>query len=908
MAQTGYTPILIYASGTATNVPLAANLTSSASGAELALNYADGKLYYKNSSGVVTLLASAAGAAGDVVGPASATDNALARFDTTTGKLIQNSVGILSDAGVLTGLTGLTSSGNVTLSSLTSGRVPYATTAGLLTDSANLLYSGTDLTVYGITVGRGAGAVSTNTAVGNSALVANTTGATNTAFGASALAANTTGYGNTAVGREAMVYNITGLENVAVGVNTLWANTAGTQNTAVGWSALFSNTTADYNTAVGSAAGYALTTGTQNTAIGSQALRVNATGSYNTALGYNALRNSTASGNTAIGYSTLTANTTGIENVAVGGSGIATATLVNNTSGSYNVAVGNGALASNTTASNNIAIGYQAAYNSSTAIQTVAIGTQALATNTNANSNTAVGHQAGYLTTGGSNTLLGRYAGYAVTTGTTNTYVGDYSGANNGNSAASNNVGVGGYALNAVTTGAGNVAVGMQAMLSTTTASNNVAIGKEALYLNTVGSGYVAVGYYALRAVNTSSGYATGVGYGALQSNTTGFSNTAVGDQSLQTNTTGVGNVSVGSLSLLSSTTANYNTAVGYEAIRNSTTGTQITAIGYQSARAATANYGTFLGAQTGAESTGQLNTFVGWASGYLMTTGSKNTILGGYNGNQDSLDIRTSSNVIVLSDGDGNANFVVRRNSGGGYFFSGPTKTDPSGGNYYSTISSAGSDVQLILQRVGDAGAGYGGIGASSTAAFLVYGQGLSSTPFRVNQTDGTVILKNGNQSATGTGVTFPSTQTASSDANTLDDYEEGTWTPNIFGTSTTGTQSGTRAGTYVKIGRFVYLHIQLTAFTLSGAAGNIVMSGLPYSVTNLGGMSIYLEGLDPVYSGTPDDKITLTVQSLNSTTVSFRPSVSNGWDSYMTASTTWTGGGGATYGSIAFWAIAES
>ena len=61
MAQSGYTPILIYGSGTATNVPLAANLTSSASGAELALNYADGKLYFKNSSGVVTLLAGSGG-------------------------------------------------------------------------------------------------------------------------------------------------------------------------------------------------------------------------------------------------------------------------------------------------------------------------------------------------------------------------------------------------------------------------------------------------------------------------------------------------------------------------------------------------------------------------------------------------------------------------------------------------------------------------------------------------------------------------------------------------------------------------------------------------------------------------------------------------------------------------------
>jgi hypothetical protein len=147
MAQSGYTPILIYASGTATNVPLAANMTSTSTGAELAINYADGKLYYKNSSNVVTLLASTSGASGDVVGPASATDNALARFDLTTGKLIQNSVGILSDAGILTGLTGLTSSGSITFSSLTSGRVTFAGASGLLTDSAALTFDGTNLSV-----------------------------------------------------------------------------------------------------------------------------------------------------------------------------------------------------------------------------------------------------------------------------------------------------------------------------------------------------------------------------------------------------------------------------------------------------------------------------------------------------------------------------------------------------------------------------------------------------------------------------------------------------------------------------------------------------------------------------------------------------------------------------------------
>jgi hypothetical protein len=148
MAQTGYTPIQLYYSTTASAVPIAGNLAAG----ELAINTLDGKLYYKNSAGTVTLLASTAGASGDVVGPSSATDNALVRFDTTTGKLVQNSVGILSDAGILTGLTGLTSSGNITLSALTSGRVTYASTGGLLVDSANLLFDGTTLTANALTV------------------------------------------------------------------------------------------------------------------------------------------------------------------------------------------------------------------------------------------------------------------------------------------------------------------------------------------------------------------------------------------------------------------------------------------------------------------------------------------------------------------------------------------------------------------------------------------------------------------------------------------------------------------------------------------------------------------------------------------------------------------------------------
>jgi len=282
MAQTNYTPISLYYSTTASAVPTAANLVQG----ELAINTNDGKLYYEDSSGVVQVLASKAGALGDVVGPASATDNALARFDLTTGKLIQNSIGILTDAGALSGLTGLTSSGSITLSSLTSGRVTFAGASGLLTDSANLLYSGTDLTVYGVRVGRGAGAVSTNTVVG-------TTAGNN----------NSSGNLNTYVGYETGYTNSTGVANTGMGVATLYLNT-GSYNTAYGRSALENNTTASYNTAVGYQAGYTQVGGVgANTFIGYQAGQVVTTGQVNTFMGF-------ASGNVM---------TSGSKNVIIGG-------------------------------------------------------------------------------------------------------------------------------------------------------------------------------------------------------------------------------------------------------------------------------------------------------------------------------------------------------------------------------------------------------------------------------------------------------------------------------------------------------------------------------------------------------------------------------------------------------------
>jgi hypothetical protein len=75
------------------------------------------------------------------------------------------------------------------------------------------------------------------------------------------------------------------------------------------------------------------------------------------------------------------------------------------------------------------------------------------------------------------------------------------------------------------------------------------------------------------------------------------------------------------------------------------------------------------------------------------------------------------------------------------------------------------------------------------------------------------------------GTGITFPATQSASSNANTLDDYEEGTWTP-----VDSGGMSGFSAidGTYVKIGRLVNVR---GSFSMTSVTTNIFISGLPFA-----------------------------------------------------------------------------
>ena len=117
--------------------------------------------------------------------------------------------------------------------------------------NAQLTVTGGDASINGITVGRGAGSFSSNTAIGSSTLQKNTTGDYNTAIGTASMPANTTGGYNTALGRSALLVNTTG------GNNTIVGYTAGADMNGGG-----------YNTFIGSTAGNGMTAGDYNIMIG----------------------------------------------------------------------------------------------------------------------------------------------------------------------------------------------------------------------------------------------------------------------------------------------------------------------------------------------------------------------------------------------------------------------------------------------------------------------------------------------------------------------------------------------------------------------------------------------------------------------------------------------------------------
>lgn len=82
---------------------------------------------------------------------------------------------------------------------------------------------------------------------------------------------------------------------------------------------------------------------------------------------------------------------------------------------------------------------------------------------------------------------------------------------------------------------------------------------------------------------------------------------------------------------------------------------------------------------------------------------------------------------------------------------------------------------------------------------------------------------------------IGFPATQAPSSDANTLDDYEEGAWSPALkFGGASVGMTYSIQSGRYTKIGNVVTATGYLTLTAKGSSSGNATIEGLPFAAMN--------------------------------------------------------------------------
>jgi len=175
--------------------------------------------------------------------------------------------------------------------------------------------------------------------------------------------------------------------------------------------------------------------------------------------------------------------------------------------------------------------------------------------------------------------------------------------------------------------------------------------------------------------------------------------------------------------------------------------------------------------------------------------------------------------------------------------------------------VANTGSDCYFGAER----SAGSGILNGSTAYAFCI--NQVNNTPVQIGSNNvvvatfkqGGSLALEGASTGTGTGITFPATQSASTNANTLDDYEEGTWTPNVGGTSTYSYQ----LGKYTKIGNLVTIMADMTILLLGTGSTTDVgsapfgPSGDPHSgcvgyysntAVNVLGISCYITATTPI------------------------------------------------------------
>ena len=154
-----------------------------------------------------------------------------------------------------------------------------------------------------------------------------------------------------------------------------------------------------------------------------------------------------------------------------------------------------------------------------------------------------------------------------------------------------------------------------------------------------------------------------------------------------------------------------------------------------------------------------------------------------------------------------------ARINSSGNFFLSSGYMSFGNNGYIRADISNS-----LAIQA-----------GSSTSVGWQVRTSDNATTKLSMSGTGGTSLALEGATPNTGTGITFPATQAPSADTNTLDDYEEGTWTPSFVYSSGSSTYT-TQSGSYVKVGRLVTVSAIIVLSNKSTASGNVSID-LPFN-----------------------------------------------------------------------------
>ena len=182
---------------------------------------------------------------------------------------------------------------------------------------------------------------------------------------------------------------------------------------------------------------------------------------------------------------------------------------------------------------------------------------------------------------------------------------------------------------------------------------------------------------------------------------------------------------------------------------------------------------------------------------------------------------------LTVSGSGGGNTGIVNIIGADGVSSFSWTTQS------YNSSLKVGGNQIIMLGQSAGANQAGYFGfnnaVGGGSNSNFVTLGLYGNDNLLNINAY-GNTSLKGATTSANGTGITFPASQSASTDANCLDDYEEGTWTPTYAASSGSMTYSQ-QLGYYTKIGRVVTIYCHIVTTANNGLNGNVAITGLPFT-----------------------------------------------------------------------------